>query len=31
MNIYADATDDGVAESMQALEGVMFRKNNCHK
>ena len=31
MNIYADATEDGVAESMQALEGVMFRKYNSHK
>lgn len=27
MNIYADATTDGVTESVKSLEGIMFRRN----
>ena len=28
LNIYADATEDGIKESMQALEGKMFKDKN---
>ena len=27
MNIYADASEDGVRESVKSLEGIMFRRN----
>ena len=27
MNIYADATDEGIRESMKALDGVIFKKS----
>ena len=26
LNVYADATKDGVKESMESLEGIMFKK-----
>ncbi len=31
MNIYAEATEDGVEETMQSLEGVLFKKEEADK